>query len=71
LTARSGLRFTSGGRWKLHSSATGLRQPDRDGLLRAASAVFALSDVMHFFPDEFTGLGGRCLALAFVLSGPF
>ncbi len=32
------------------------RQPNRDGLLGRASAVFALADMVYFFADELTGL---------------
>ena len=49
-----------GRRWlQRHTSATRLRQPDRDRLLRRARAVFALPDVLHLFTDELTGGGGR------------
>jgi hypothetical protein len=33
--------------------------------------VFSSTDVLHFFPNEFTGLRGWRKPFAFVLAGPF
>ncbi len=59
---------TGGRRRQLHACAPGLGQADRDHLLRGARAVLAAAHVLHFFPNELTGLGGRRLPLAFILA---
>jgi hypothetical protein len=48
-----------------------LGETDGDRLLRGASPVLALPDVMHLFADEFAGLRGRCFAFPLVSLGAF
>jgi hypothetical protein len=57
-------------RRQLHTGATRFRQTNRDGLLWRSRAVFSLTDVLHFFPNEFTGLRRWRKPFAFVLAGP-
>src|SRR5438093_10919047 len=58
-------------RWKLHASATSLRQADRDGLLRRASAVFPFAYVVNQFAAKFAGLRGRRLVFVCLCTGKF
>src|SRR5213080_3130852 len=46
-------------RRKLHAGATGLRQPDGDGLLRRARTVFAFPHVLDLLVHKGAGLRGR------------
>src|ERR1043166_6471319 len=52
---------------QLHAGPAGLRQADRNGLLRRAGAVLALPDVVHFLPHELACLRRWRLAFAGVL----
>src|SRR6058998_681051 len=58
-------------RWKLHASATSLRQADRDGLLRRASAVLAFAYVVKLFANKFTGLRGWRFAFLCIFTSTF
>src|SRR5213593_551167 len=58
-------------RWKLHASATSLRQADRDGLLRRASAVLAFAYVVNLFANKFTGLRGWRFAFLCIFTSTF
>ena len=57
-------------RRQLHTRATRFRQTNRDSLLWRSRAVFSLTDVLHFFPNEFTGPRRWRKPFAFVLAGP-
>ena len=56
-------------RRQFHAGPPRLGQADGDGLLRRTCAVFALPDVVHFLPDEFTSLRGGGFAFPLVLVG--
>jgi hypothetical protein len=63
--------FAAFRRRQLHTRTARFRQTNRDGLLWRSCTVFSLTDVLHFFPNEFTGLRGWRKPFAFVFMGPF
>jgi hypothetical protein len=44
---------------QFYAGATRLGQADGNGLPGRAGTMHTFADVMKFFPDKFTGLGGR------------
>jgi hypothetical protein len=56
---------------QVDACATRLRQPDGNGLLRRARAVFPLTDVVHFLADEFARLRRWRLAGSTIPSSAF
>lgn len=56
-------------RAQLHSCPPGFRKPNRNGLLRRRRSVFALANMVHFFPHEFTRLCAGCLPFPRILHG--
>jgi hypothetical protein len=44
-------------RRQLHPGTASFGEADRNGLFSRPSAVFALADMVHFFPNKFSGLG--------------
>src|SRR5438874_10050130 len=61
------LGFTARG-WsrQLYAGTPRLRESDRDRLFGGSHTMFAFADVMHFFPDEFSGLRAGRFALTLV-----
>src|SRR5438105_12090025 len=61
------LGFTARG-WsrQLYAGTPRLRESDRDRLFGGSHTMFAFADVMHFFPDEFSGLRAGRFARALV-----
>jgi hypothetical protein len=58
-------------RFQFHPRTTGLGKPDRYGLLGRTRSMLTLTNVMHLFANEFSGLRGRRFALSCILFGPF
>ena len=58
-------------RSEFHSGTSRFRKTDRDRLPGIRRAMFSLTDMVHFFADEFTGLRRGGFALSFVTAGPF
>src|SRR5262245_6692255 len=58
-------------RLQIDAGPAGLRQTDRNRLLRRAGSVFAFANVMHLLADELAGLSGRRLALTPISLGSF
>jgi hypothetical protein len=67
----SGLGGSSAFRWRrqLHSSPTGFRQSNRNGLFGGPRSVHSFPDMLHFLPYELPGLRAGGLAFPFVLAG--
>ena len=57
-------------RWsELYARAPGLRQADRNGLLRRRSTMFSLADMVHLLPHKFARLRAGRLAFACIFPG--
>jgi hypothetical protein len=56
---------------ELDAGTTRFGEPDRDGLLRRASAVLPFTDVVHFFSDKFSRLGAGGLAFTSIFASAF
>jgi hypothetical protein len=54
-----------------NTCAPGFRQPDGNGLFGRSGAVFALTNVLHFFTDKFTRLCGSRLTFSRVPARTF
>ena len=48
--------------------ATRLGEPDGDGLFGGARTMLSLADMVHFFTDKFSCLGGGSFSFLLVLS---
>jgi hypothetical protein len=59
-----------GGRQR-NTGAAGLRQSDRDGLLRRLSAMLTLANVMHLFTHKFACLRAGRLSFFFIVTRAF
>src|SRR5438552_13251032 len=58
--------------WRqFHSRPPSLRESDGDRLLRRASPMLAFPNMLHFLPNEFSGLRGRGFAFSGVFSCSF
>jgi hypothetical protein len=71
LLSRSGRCFAAFRRRQFHAGASRFGQTDGDGLLGRSRAVFALANVLHFFPDKLARLGGRREPFALVFTCSF
>lgn len=66
-----GLGASALGRAQFHSGLAGLVKTDRNGLLGVRRTVFAFADVVHLFPDEFSGLRGSRLTFPLIFCCAF
>jgi hypothetical protein len=69
LPARPFARLSFAGRRQCDPGAPGLRQADRDRLLRGSGAVLSVPYVLDFLAHELPGLCGRSLSAAAILPG--
>ncbi len=51
------------------TGATGFVQSDGDRLLGVLGSVLAFANMVHFFADKFSGLGGSGFTFCFILTG--
>ncbi len=58
------------GRWKLDAGATRFGKADRNSLFRRPGPMFAMTDVLHFLPDEFACLRSRTFSCPRCLPSP-
>src|SRR6185312_11667845 len=66
LLSRARRRSSRFGSSEFYSRSPGLRQSNRDCLLRIACAVLAAANVFHFFMDEFASLRTRGFSFFFI-----
>src|SRR5690349_20151251 len=62
--AHLGRKFYLLGGRKCYTRPPRLRETDRNGLFGGTRSVLPFADVLYFFTDEFSGLGGSGLAAA-------